>query len=698
MRLKWLLLMAPLIVVLALLQSYFWVPTYESQARANPERLRKFIEASIGDAKILNPILNADTASSRIVGLVFDGLLDLDDELRLRARLAESWELKESAYLLVNRAARFPDGEPVSGPVLLRRLRAAMSGNESRFGAMIESVDLLKAQTRSETVTLAGAGDASTSVQLGLAVPARIRFSLNGVYPDLLEHLQSVIGPDYGEGIERERWMTVNPGEASDEVHERAEEWLPLLEHNPTLVFRLRQGVLFHDGHEFDAHDVVFTYRAIMNPKNLSPRTSDFEPIRSIEVVDRYTVRVVYKRLFSPAVNAWTMQILPQHLLDQAALEREMDRRRLSQAAREAFGLRDSEFNRNPVGTGPFVFESWQGDEQIRLRANARYWDGPPQYRDYYYRVLPDPLTQEVEFRTGAIDIYAPQPHQIARYREDDAYQRFSSLSTGYTYIGYNNRRELLADKRVRRALAMAIDVDEIIRYVLYGEAERTTGPFPKNTPWYDHALAPVPYDPDGARRILEDLGWKTNSAGWLEKDGRIFEFNLITNNGNLVRKAVATIAQNAWRKLGVKCNTQLFEWAVFLEDFINPGDFDAVVLGWSMGVDPDLYQIWHSSQSGFGQLNFVGYKSAEADDLIVRIRREYDPQAQQAMAHRLHDVIASDQPYTFLYSPLATRVLDKKIVMVNPDGSYAPIPSVKSGDVFYHFNRWRKLELAPQF
>ncbi len=158
------------------------------------------------------------------------------------------------------------------------------------------------------------------------------------------------------------------------------------------------------------------------------------------------------------------------------------------------------------------------------------------------------------------------------------------------------------------------------------------------------------------------------------------------------------TIAQNGWRKIGIKCNTQLFEWAVFLQDFVNPGEFDALILGWSMGIDPDLYQIWHSSQSGPNQLNFVGYANPEADELILRIRREYDPATQQELAHRLHQLIANDQPYTFLYASLGTQVLDKKIVMVEDDGAYSKIRPTKSGSVFFYFNRWRKLEFTPTF
>jgi ABC-type transport system substrate-binding protein len=210
--------------------------------------------------------------------------------------------------------------------------------------------------------------------------------------------------------------------------------------------------------------------------------------------------------------------------------------------------------------------------------------------------------------------------------------------------------------------------------------------------------VAPLPYDPAQALRILEGLGWKRNAQGRLEKNGKLFELNLITNHGNPIRKAIMTIAQSSWRRIGIKCNTQVFEWAVFLEDFVDPRKFDAVVLGWSMGIDPDLYQIWHSSQSGPKQLNFVGYNNPEADRLILRVRQEYDVGKQRMLTHALHRVIAEDQPYTFLFATHGTTVLDKKIVVMNKDGSYAPITPTRSGSIFFNFNRWQKLEFTPNF
>lgn len=707
MLLKRLLIIVPLVFILALLQSFIWVPTYEKQAAGNPNRLRTYVEGSTADAKILNPTLNADTASSGIVAMVFDGLLDYDDKLALRGRLATDWEITEEAYLLVNREKRLANGALANGAELLRQISGALeAGKFSELKTNIREMRLLPPEKRVIKFALSAKGPGGkpqfTDVEIPVQLPERVAFFLNEVDQDFFTRLKPLLGEEYFDGFPYDKHIAVNPTELREKLRPRYSEILPVGEHNPVILFNLRKGVRFHDGHEFDAGDVKFTYDAIMNPKNISPRTADFEPIKEIQIVDPRKVRIVYKRLFSPAIYAWAMGILPEHLLNERALKEEMDRRGISTEARAAFGVRDSDFNRRPIGTGPFRFVEWQTDEFIHLRRYQDYWEGPAEYADYFFRIVPDQLTQEVEFRAGAIDYYAAQPHQVARYKQDESYQSFTSLGFGYSYIGYNNRNPLFADARVRRALGMAINVDEVIKYLLYGEGKQVTGPFPQNTEWYNPSVKPLPYNPETARGLLAQAGWKPNSEGWLMKDGKIFEFNLITNSGNPVRKNIMTIVQNAWRKIGVKCNTQYFEWAVFLKDFINTGSFDATVLGWSMGIDPDIYQIFHSSQGGPQQLNFVGYNNPKADELILRIRQEYDRERQRELTYELHRVIAEDQPYTFLFVGLATRVLDKKIVIVErrADGEerYVKIFPTQGGNITYYFNKWRKLEFTPDF
>ncbi|MCK5877910.1 MAG: hypothetical protein KAG43_09760, partial [Candidatus Marithrix sp.] len=484
MKIKLFLLIAPAILSLILLQSYFWVPKYETQTKGNPERVWKFIIASIGDAKILNPILNADTSSGQITNMVFEGLLDHDEELKLRGRLATDWTITEKAYLIIDTEAKFQDGTQVSPSIMLQRLEILMD-KTPRLKNLVIKMELLPAAEKNENISIFDQSGKPISLQATLQVPPRIQFFLKEVDQKFFELLKPVIGADYADNATMDKLVQISPSEHRNLI--KVTELLPIFEHNPIILFNLRKGVYFQDGHEFDAEDVNFTYEAIMNPKNISPRTSDFEPIKYIKIIDKHKIQVVYKRLFSPAINAWSMGILPEHLLNQTALQKEMDERNLSVAARDSFGMRDSKFNRNPIGTGPFTFTKWKSDEYIHLTRYEDYWEGPTEYKEYYYRVIPDSVTQEVEFRSGAIDTYQPEPHQAVRYKNDAAYQSFSSLSFAYTYIGYNNRRELLKNKQVRQALGMAINVDEIIEYILYGEGERITGPHPKNTQWYNH-------------------------------------------------------------------------------------------------------------------------------------------------------------------------------------------------------------------
>lgn len=698
---KRVLILAPLVLVAFLLQSWLWVPSYEHQARGNPGRLEKFVEGSIGDAHFLNPVLSADSAASSILALVFDTLLELDENLALRGKLAERWEVTERAYLVVRSDARFPDGSPVTAAALRERLAAAL-------GSEAPSVRVLPAELRSERREVAppageGGPASPTAVELRVRVPERIALEFGEVMPDLADRLAPLLGPGYLAEFDPAPFVELPAGPAGEALRAELPALLPALEHNPVLTFHLRRGVRFHDGHELDAGDVRFTYDAFMDPRNVSPRASDFEPVKAVEVVDPYTVRVVYERLFSPAVYVWASYgILPEHLLNAEAMAREMDRRGIAGEARERFGLREAEFTRHPVGTGPFRFARWESDDLIQLTRFDDYFEGPAQYGEYTMRIIPDLVTQELEFRTGALDLYPAQPHQAARYRDDPSYQSFSSVQFGYSYLGYNARNELFADPEVRRALGMAVDADEIIRYVLYGEGERVSGPFAVTTEWYDRTVAPLPYDPEAARALLAAKGWRPGPDGILEKGGKRFAFTLITNNGNPQRKAIATIAQHAWRRLGIDCRVQLFEWAVFLKDFVNTGKFDAVVLGWSTGIDPDLYQIFHSSQTGPGQLNFTGYLNPEADRLIEAIRLEYDRARQRELAHRLHRLIAADQPYTFLFAGRGTQVVDRKIVMVERDAEgrerLVPLRPSPTGQLDYWFTRWKKLDHTPDF
>jgi len=706
MTIRRILILAPTVLILFLLQSYLWVPTYEQQTRGNPDRLNEYIAASIGDASILNPILSADSASSDINSMVFEGLIDRDEELRFRGRLATSWDIYEEAFFYVNEDANIP-GKGRAGAeevaALLKRAKAGDFPADLEVKASLDNIRRISVvPARDFLVTRREKENEDTEtaeIKIRVSAPARIKLALNNVDQHLFQNLSHILGKEYFTSFNGQGYLRVDDDRWQKKLAEYAKEILPATEHNPTVVFYLRPSVKFHDGHIFDAGDVKFTFEAIMNPKNLSPRISDYEPVKRVEVVDPLTVRIIYKRLYSPALGTWAMGILPEHLLNDEALRKEAIH--LGKDP-EKFSMRQSSFSRHPIGCGPFVFREWKSDQYIVLDHFDNYWDGSPNYNRYIYRIVPDLLTQEMEFYAGTIDSYSVQPHQVKRLRDNPEYQNFSGLSFGYTYIGYNMRREPFNDSRVRRALSMAIDVDKIIDYVLYSQGERITGPFVKQTDYYDESIKPAPYDPQAALRLLEEAGWRRNKEGWLEKDGKRFQFTLITNSGNDLRKAVLAIAQDAWKQIGIDVRTDLLEWSVFIQERVDKADFDALILGWVMGIEPDLYQIWHSSQTHPYQLNFVGFKNSEADDLIIKIRQEYDHERQVAYSHRLHEIIAREQPYTFLYVAKWTAVLDRRIVIKETDRQgnavYKKIKPTKAGNFTFYFNKWVKLPETPTF
>ncbi|MBE9592516.1 MAG: peptide ABC transporter substrate-binding protein, partial [Proteobacteria bacterium] len=701
MTIRRVLIFTPILVILFLLQSYFWVPTYEEQSRGNPDRLNEYIAASIGDAHILNPILSADTASSQIESMVFEGLIDRDEDLNFRGRLATSWQVYEEAFFYVNEEIDIHGFGRLSAKEVAELLMRAKAGdlkisNKTKASLdNIRDISIIPASeflvTRYEKKTKQD--QQKREVRIQVKAPARIKMLLHSVDQDLFNNLSTILGKEYFSSFNGESYLRFDKEVEQNKRAKYAQEILPSIEHNPIMVFTLRPNVKFHDGHIFDAHDVKFTYEAIVNPKNLSPRVADYEPVKSVEVIDALTVRIIYKRLYSPALGTWAMGILPEHLLNDEVLGDEAKR---AGKELEKFSLRQSSFNRHPIGCGPFVFREWKSDQYIIMDRFDEYWEGPPNYKRYIYRVIPDLLTQEMEFYAGTVDSYGVQPHQVQRLENDPKYQSFSGPSFGYTYIGYNMRRKPFDDPRVRMALSMAIDVDKIIKYVLYGQGERITGPFVKQTDYYNQRVKTIPYDPKGALKLLEEVGWKRNKEGWLEKDGKRFQFTLITNSGNDLRKAILTIAQDGWKQIGIDVRTDLLEWAVFIQERVDKADFDALILGWSMGIEPDLYQIWHSSQANRYQLNFVSFKNKEADDLIIKIRQEYNHNKQVEYCHRLHEIIATEQPYTFLYVSKWTAVLDKRIVIKEIDTKgntiYKKITPTKTGSYTFHFNKWIKL------
>jgi len=275
-------------------------------------------------------------------------------------------------------------------------------------------------------------------------------------------------------------------------------------------------------------------------------------------------------------------------------------------------------------------------------------------------------------------------PLQYTRQTENNLFRKnfnkYRYLGFKYTYLGYNLKNPLFTDKRVRQAISYAINKEEIISGVILGLGKPATGPYKPGTWAYNEKIKPYPYNPQKARELLRAAGWtKTNKDGILEKDGHPFVFELITNQGNETRQKCAEIIQRQLAEIGIKVKIRILEWAAFVNDFINKRRFEAVILGWTIPLDPDAYDVWHSSKTAPEELNFISYKNAEVDALLEKGRSTFNQKERKKYYDRFQEVLAEDQPYTFLYVP------DELIIISNRFRGIEPAPIGLS----HNFIKW---------
>ncbi|MBU0549574.1 MAG: peptide-binding protein [Candidatus Omnitrophica bacterium] len=402
------------------------------------------------------------------------------------------------------------------------------------------------------------------------------------------------------------------------------------------IIFHLRHNVRWHDGEPFTAADVEFTYNKLIDPGVRTPYSGDFERVKSFKVIDDYTIKVTYKEPFAPGISSWGMPIMPRHLLENE-------------------DLNNTEFNLHPVGTGPYKFKSWRRQEKIELIANPDYFEHKPYIERYIFRVIPDQATLFLELQAQGLDYTWLSPLQYQRQTNSDFFKKhfrkFSVTGRSYIYLGYNLNNSKFKDKRVRRALNYAVDKNEIIDIALLGIGQVCTGPFLPESWAFNSEVKAVPFDPRAARELLAAAGWvDTNQDGWLDKNGEDFEFTIITNLGNEERRKTAEIIQRRLAGIGIRVEIRILEWTVFLSEFIDKRNFDVILLGWGLGLDPDNYDIWHSSKTREGEFNFIGYSNEEVDRLLEKARRTCQQAEREVYYKRIHEIIYEEQPYMFLY------------------------------------------------
>jgi peptide/nickel transport system substrate-binding protein len=429
------------------------------------------------------------------------------------------------------------------------------------------------------------------------------------------------------------------------------------------LIFHLRKNVTWHDGKPFTASDVEFTYQTLINPQTKTPYSSMFLLVKEFIVIDAYTIKIVYDKPFAPNLESWGMAIIPKHIF-------------------EGQDINTATANRSPIGTGPYKFFSWTPDQKIVLKAYENYFEGMPFISRYIVRVVPDQSVQFLELRNQGLDAISLAPDQWNAYDSFfKNYDKYRQSIFAVTFLGFNMQRKPFDNKNFRLAIQNAINKKDIIDGVLLGLGSEANSSFPPQSWAANPEIEPSQYNPQKALSMLKELGFQDiDGDGWLEYKGNPFSFTIATNQGNKQRELCAQIIQENLKKIGIKTNIRIIEFSTFINQYIAKRDFDAIIMGWMLTLDPDQHDLWHSSQMGERQYNFLSYKNSRVDELFVYARTVFDQEKRKKAYYEIQKIMQEDLPCIFLYFPDSLEAIHKR---------FEGIEKSPAG-IYHNFIKWR--------
>jgi peptide/nickel transport system substrate-binding protein len=461
-------------------------------------------------------------------------------------------------------------------------------------------------------------------------------------------------------------------------------------------TFELRKGVTWHDGHPFDAQDVLFSTELYRNPAvDCDEKRFRFEEIVRGEVLDTHVVRYFFKQQYFGSESTFnsTLCILPRHLYDLTDPDCRDHKADATIDERGAY-INDNPHNIQFVGLGPYKLRAWEANQYIEAVRYDGYWETDPAKRGYVdtirWRYIDgdDPafqalLNDEIDiFRRVKTEDYFGEATSQKLFT--DKFYKAYSYTGQYGYTCWNMHRKKFQDPKVRQALAHAFDTLGWVANKYQGLAVPVTGPAFFLSPFYNQEIKVLPYDPALAEEMLAEAGWyDRNGNGTVDKDGEEFEIEFLMPSGNKASESMGQKLQESLAQVGVAVRVQPLEWASFLERMLNR-DFDSCNLAWVLyEPESDPKQIWHSSEAGIGvrSSNHAGYADPKSDSLIDALRVEPDVDKRVPLWHELHQRIYELQPYLFGQTPPSKFAFSRKLRGVK---LYNMAPGFRVRDMYF--------------
>ncbi len=431
------------------------------------------------------------------------------------------------------------------------------------------------------------------------------------------------------------------------------------------ITFQLRENIVFSDGEPMTAEDVVFSFDFTNNKLIKAPaQQAFFEPIESVKVKSKYEVVFTFKRPYFESLGmAGAMEILPKHFYQEY----------MSADKAEDFNTSKGIL----MGSGPYRLanpKNWSSDEGgVDLVRNTRYWGAiQPPFDKVVWRVIENPSARLTTYRNGELDGYAARPVEYKKLKADEQITNISSNyeymspTVGYSYLAWNQLKDgkntRFSDKRVRQAMTYLTDRETLIKDIYLGYAEVAISPFSPRSKQHDKSLTARKFDLKKALVLLKEAGYQDrNGDGVLESEaGDDFEFDLTYAQSNEDTARMVLLLKDMYAKAGIKLNPTPTEWPVMIE-MLNQKTFDVITLGWTSGLETDIYQMFHSSQAKTDGNNFISYKSVSLDKIIEEARTIVDEEKRMPVWRKAEAIFFEDQPYTFLKRSKSLTFINKR-------------------------------------
>ena len=411
-----------------------------------------------------------------------------------------------------------------------------------------------------------------------------------------------------------------------------------------SMTIELRPNVKWHDGTHFTSADVVFTVAAMKNPETISTEKGRVAWIKEVKAAGKFTVELIFENEEYAPQDKLHFKLLPAHAFASSTVKR------------------NDKFQHRPIGTGPYEVIGFNDDNSISLQAYPYYHDKTNLERLTMREVADKNYQAKLLMYESLEALVRVLPRDLATLQNNRSIDLYPYQTNSWWYLGFNMKDERFKENAIREAIHALIDTEELLRPI--GTGDLLSGPYVKSSPYYNHDVPRRKPDHAKASTLLQEAGYKMEGHYWV-KDGKILHVRLATPKNLDTAQDVVINLQAQLQNQGIRVEPVFLDEAEWKAKVWKNRDFDLILSQWSFDRNEDIYDQFHSE----GTRNFVGYASAEVDDLLTRARDARDPQEKKQLMRAAHKAIANDTPMVFLwtldtYSALSVKVRN---VVVHP-------------------------------